>query len=150
MLKPIVTATAIAGTLDILAAFILAGMNGVGPVQVLQFVASGPFTDAMFGSPAYAFLGLLVHFAIMACMAAAYLLASGQFPILNRSPIRWGVIYGLLLWFVMNWIVTPLRWPETGAPSGFRTIATQLFCHIVLVGIPIAIVAARFHMRRRA
>lgn len=149
MLKPIVTATAIAGTLDILAAFILAGLNGVSPVQVLQFVASGPFGDVTFAHPAYAAAGLLVHFAIMACMAAAYFLASTRLPILRRSPVRSGVIYGLLLWFVMYWIVMPMRWPDNGVPSGARTIAAQLFCHIVLVGIPIALVAARFHNRRR-
>jgi hypothetical protein len=46
MLKPILVATGIAGTLDILSAFVFAGMAGMGPINVLQFVASGPLGDA--------------------------------------------------------------------------------------------------------
>ena len=38
---------AIAGTLDILSAFAFNGMKGVGPGQILRYVASGPFGDSM-------------------------------------------------------------------------------------------------------
>jgi hypothetical protein len=48
----------------------------------------------------------------------------------------------------MNWIVVPLRFHGPLPPST-RAIVTQLFCHIVLVGIPVALVAAR-HFRSRS
>jgi hypothetical protein len=41
----------------------------------------------------------------------------------------------------------PLRFAGAFPPSP-RGLATQLFCHIVLVGIPIAWIARR-HLRRR-
>ena len=48
----------------------------------------------------------------------------------------------------MNWIVVPLRFDAPLPPKPI-SIATQLFAHIVLVGIPIALIAAR-NLRARA
>lgn len=143
MLKPILTATAVAGTLDILSAFVFAGMAGVGPMGVLLFVASGPFGDGVMASPAFAAVGLLVHYAIMACMVTAFMLAASRLPILTRRPVAAGVLYGLVLWFVMYWIVRPMRWENIAPPSGAWPITNQLISHVILVGIPIAFIAAR-------
>ena len=143
MLKSIRTATAVAGTLDILSAFLFAGMAGVGPVGVLLFVASGPFGDGVLANPAFAPLGLLVHYAIMACMVTVFMLAAARLPILTRRPVAAGVLYGLALWFVMYWIVRPMRWENIPPPSGAWPITNQLISHLLLVGIPIALIAAR-------
>jgi hypothetical protein len=144
MLKPIVIATLIAGTLDILSAFVFAGMAGMSPTGVLKFVASGPFGDAPTESAGWAVAGLLVHFAIMACMVTAYMLIAPRFPALMRHPIPAGIAYGLLLWLIMYWIVRPLRWPAMPLPHTLYGIANALFSHCILVGIPIALVASRF------
>lgn len=143
MLKSILIATGVAGALDLTAAFIFAGRSGMGPIAVLQFVASGPLGDVAKTSPAYAAAGVLVHFAIMACMATAYILASARLPILNRQPVVSGALYGLALWFVMYWIVRPMRWEALQPSINPRAIAEQLFCHLILVGVPIALIAAR-------
>src|SRR3546814_9468929 len=86
MLRPIVVATLVAGTLDILSAFVFAGIAGMTPMGVLQFVASGPFGDAPTATPGWAAVGLAVHFAIMACMVAAYMIVAPRFPALLRHP----------------------------------------------------------------
>ena len=143
MLKPIVIATAIAGTLDLLAAFVFSGIAGMSPIGVLQFVASGPLGDAALANSSYAAAGLLVHFAIMACMASAYMIAARRWPALLGRPFIAGILYGLTLWFVMYWVVRPLRW-SIPHPSHLVPISQQLFCHLVLVGIPIALVATRY------
>ena len=144
MLKPIVIATLIAGTLDIISAFVFAGMAGMTPVSVLKFVASGPFGNAPTETAGWAIVGLLVHFAIMACMVTAYMLIAPRFPVLMRHPIPAGIAYGLLLWIIMYWIVRPLRWPAMPLPHTLYGIANALFSHCILVGIPIALVASRF------
>ena len=150
ILTPILLATALAGTLDILSAFLFAGMAGVGPAAVLRFVASGPFGEAPTPGPGWAAAGLLVHFAIMACMAAAYMLVAPRFPALLRHPILAGIAYGFLLWLIMYWGVKPLRWPEAPLPHTLWGIGNALFSHCILVGIPIALVATRYLGQRTA
>ncbi len=103
MLRPILIATLVAGTLDILSAFVFAGMAGATPGGVLAYVASGPFGDGVrSGGPLWAAVGLAVHFAIMACMAAAYFLAARRVPALVRHPVAAGLAYGLLLWLTFT------------------------------------------------
>ena len=150
MLRPILVATLIAGTLDILSAFVFAGLAGVSPVGVLRYVASGPFGEAPTPTAGWAAVGLAVHFAIMACMAAAYMLVAPRVPALLRHPIVAGLLYGLLLWGIMYWVVKPLRWPDAPLPQTLYAIANQLFSHCLLVGIPIALVATRFFGRGAA
>lgn len=144
MLRPIALATLIAGTLDIISAFVFAGMAGMSPMAVLVFVASGPFGDAPTATMGWAIAGLLVHFAIMTCMATAYMIAAPRIPALLRHPVVAGIAYGLFLWIVMYWIVRPMRWPEMPLPHTAWGIGNALFSHCILVGIPIALVARRY------
>jgi fluoride ion exporter CrcB/FEX len=142
MYRPIALATAVSGTLDILFAMILTVIFGRGIGSMLRFVASGPFPDAKDWGVGGAVLGLIVHFALMAIMATVFVLAARRFPDLLRSPLKWGVIYGLATYVAMNWIVVPLRF-DAPLPPKPMAIATQLFAHVVLVGIPFALIAAR-------
>jgi hypothetical protein len=149
ILRPILIATLVAGTLDICAAIGLTlfyGMRSVG--DMLRFVASGPFPSATEWGTGGAVLGLAVHFTLMAIMVAAYVLVAARQPALRARPVLWGVAFGLLTYVVMNLIVVRLRFGGPFPPSA-RAIVTQLFCHIVLVGIPTALIAAR-NLRTRA
>ena len=151
MLKPIAIATAIAGTLDILFAMILTMWFGREIPDMLRFVASGPFPAATSMGTAGAILGLVVHYALMGIMAAAYVLfaRSSRRPHLIDMPYRSGIAFGVITYFIMNWAVVPLRF---GSPLPPKTlsIVTQAFAHIVLVGIPIALVTARYLRRNPA
>jgi len=137
--RTIALATLVAGTLDILSAFVWSG----AVVGVLRTVASGPLGDAIAHGPAGAPLGLLVHFAIMAVMVAVYVLAAGRIPALNRYWWIAGPLYGVVLWIVMYWIVMPLRWESYTTPSEALPILKQLISHCLLTGLPIAWIAAR-------
>jgi hypothetical protein len=148
ILRPILLATLVAGTLDILAATGLTLFYGREPANMLRYVASGPFPPAADWGAAGAGLGLIVHFALMAVMAAVYVAAAERMPSMRRSPLTWGILYGLATYGVMNLVVVPLRFAAPLPPST-RAIVTQLFCHIVLVGLPIALIAAR-HFRHRS
>jgi len=70
-------------------------------------------------------------------------------PRLLASPILAGIGYGLLTYVVMNLIAVPLRF-GTPLPPKPISIATQLFAHICLVGIPMALVAARYLRSKHA
>ena len=149
MIKPIAIATAIAGTLDILFAAIMSMVFGKGPAAMLRTVASGPFPGASEWGAAGSAVGLLTHFILMAIMAAVFVLGARSLPALTDKPVLWGILYGLTTYVVMNWIVVPLRF-DTPLPPAPRPIVSQLFAHIVLVGIPIALIAARYPRPRTA
>ena len=59
------------------------------------------------------------------------------------------MLYGLATYVVMNLLVVPMRF-GTPLPPSPLSIATQLFAHIVLVGIPIALITARYLKPRLA
>jgi hypothetical protein len=148
MLRPIAIATAISGTLDILFAMILTVAFGRHIGDMLRSVASGPFPAATGMGTSGAILGLLVHFALMAIMATVLMLIVRRSRAYLDYPILVGIGYGLVTYFVMNWLVVPLRF-GTPLPPKTLSIATQLFAHIVLVGIPMAYVASRYLLVRR-
>jgi hypothetical protein len=143
MLKPIAIATAISGTLDILFAVILTVAFGRQIGNMLRYVASGPFPAATDMGAGGAILGLVVHFVLMAIMAAALVLLVHWRPQLADTPVRTGLAWGVLTYFAMNWLVVPLRF-GTPLPPKALSVVTQLFAHIVLVGLPMAFVASRY------
>lgn len=147
IVRPILVAAALAGTLDILAAIIVTLIYGRPVDGMLRYVASGPFPPATQWGAGGAALGLAVHYALMAIMAAVYVMAASSMEALRRSPIIWGVLYGIATYAVMNLLVVPIRF-GTGFPPSLAGFATQFSFHVLLVGIPIALIASRFLARR--
>ena len=147
MVRPIAIATVISGTLDILFAMILTLAFGREIPNMLRLVASGPFPAATGMGTSGALLGLVVHYVLMAIMATGLVLLIFWRPELARSPLRTGLAYGVATYFVMNWLVVPLRFHAPLPPKAI-SVATQLFAHVVLVGIPMAYVSARYFRQR--
>jgi hypothetical protein len=143
ILKPIALATLISGTLDIVFAITLTILFGRQVDAMLRYVASGPFPAASNMGLSGAALGLAVHFALMAAMAAMFMWLVKLRPQILRTPYLAGVGYGVLTYFLMNWAVVPLRF-GVPLPPTLLSIATQLFAHILLVGVPFALIAARW------
>lgn len=141
--RTVALATLIAGTLDILSAFLWSALAGGELGGILPTVASGPFGDGVPGGAAGQLLGLFTHFAIMAVMVAAYVLAARRIAALNRHWIAAGLLYGVALWIVMYSIVMPLRWDSYQTPREFWPIVRQLVSHCLLVGLPIAFITRR-------
>ncbi len=143
MFRPIAIATAISGTLDILFAIGLTLAFGREVPAMLRFVGSGPFPGAIGMGTAGAVLGLAVHYSLMAIMATGLVLLVRWRPELIQTPLRTGLAYGLITYFIMNWLVVPLRFHSPLPPRAI-SVATQLFAHIALVGIPMAFVSAHY------
>jgi hypothetical protein len=133
--RPIALATVVSGTLDILFAMILTVSFGRQIPNMLRFVASGPFPAATDMGAAGAILGLAVHFTLMAIMVTGFVLLARLRPQLLDTPFRSAMAYGVLTYFAMNWLVVPLRF-GTPLPPKTLSVVTQLFAHLVLVGLP--------------
>jgi uncharacterized membrane protein YagU involved in acid resistance len=135
----------IAGALDITYAMTAYALKGIKPIVILQSVASGvQGAQAYQGGVPSAALGLGLHFFMTALMAFVYVLASTVFPIMNARPVVTGMAYGILMYLVMNYVVVPLSLAVPGRPPEGVFLVGAIFAHTCLVGIPIALVAARF------
>lgn len=142
--RGVIVATTIAGTLDILSAFAFNAAAGGTPLGVLRGIGSAVLPQWQTGDLALAAIGLAAHFAIMAAMATVYFAAAAQVRLVNRVALLSGIGYGLVLWGVMYWIVLPHRFPTLFPVSPLlqpREVGMELFSHVVLVGLPIALVA---------
>jgi hypothetical protein len=130
---------AIAATLDILYALIFFGARGVAPERILQSIASGLLGPAAYrGGAASAVLGLLLHLLIAIAAAALFYAVARRRPWLREQWLAAGVIFGLVVYVVMNFVVVPLSaFPhrQTFAPAA---IVGGLLVHALGVGVPIA------------
>ena len=135
--------TVTVGVLDILDAFIFFGLRGIPPIGILQSIASGLLGRASYaGGAPTAVLGLFLHFFIAFVVVLVYYLASRRLPVLTRHPVVCGVVYGLLVYAVMNLIVVPLSAAAVGAwPPPLPGLLNGLLIHALGVGLPSALFA---------
>src|SRR5256885_13489267 len=143
--QPIFWGGLIAGTLDITAAFLTACFRaGVTPVRVLQFIASGLLGPASFnGGTETVLLGLALRFLIATVATAGFYLASRKLLVLVERPIVFGLLYGIVVYVVMNFVVLPLSriQPRPSTLIGFTIgLLTLMLC----IGLPIALIVRRF------
>jgi hypothetical protein len=77
-------------------------------------------------------------------IVAAYYAASRRLPALARRPLVFGPLYGLVVYAVMNYVVVPLSAAVVGSgPKPIPVIVNELLIHVIGVGLPAAIFAAR-------
>ena len=145
----LVAGTLAVGILDILDAFIFFGLRGARPIGILQSIASGVLGRAASqGGVRTAALGLLLHFVIASGVVATYLVATRLIPALNRRPWIYGLLYGLVVYAVMNLVVVPLSAAALGSgPTPLVVRVNGVLIHMFGVGLPAALVAARVGVR---
>jgi len=175
-LKAVLIGGLAAGALDIIYAFIIYGPlattiglpTAISPEMVLQSVAGGWIgREAAFaGGVNTAIIGACTHFGIAIVMAAVFVFVLGRVG--ASSPILWGLLYGVILFFAMNYVVVPLSAAADGhfvssiADGKARIegaieralkfkypwhLVGTVFTHTVLVGVPIAWANAKFAAR---
>jgi hypothetical protein len=141
--RAIFTAGLVVGVLDISSAFVIAGIKGTGSIRMLQGIASGLLGQRSFeGGMATAGLGLAIHFLIAFTAAAVFYAASRKLSSLTEHAAVSGLLYGIAVYIFMYWILVPLVFP-TAHHSMSRDV-TAVIIHIVLIGLPIALVVRRF------
>jgi len=133
----------IVGAMDITSAFIIAISRGSTVTRLLQFVASGLIGQKAFtGGPATAALGLGLHFVIAFCLVAVFYAASRRLDFMLRHAVLAGLVYGLIVFGVMNLIVLPL---SAAKPRHSLTgDLIQIGIHMFVIGLPTALLIRRF------
>jgi hypothetical protein len=142
VLKTILIAGAVAGTLDVTGALIVytAILKKATVLLILQRIAAAAFgLRALKGGYSMALWGLIFHYIIAFSFAAAYVLIYPYQPLMRKSRILSGVLYGILVWIIMNRIILPMtklpsiRFQWSGALIGAALL-------IFFIGLPIAFI----------
>ncbi len=147
--KAILTGGLIAGALDITYACThYALVFGTPPMRIFQSVAAGALgrEAAVGGGWGTAALGLALHFAIALIMALVFVTIAQRVRVLLRLWPITALVYGLLLYAVMNYVVVPNSAAGGGGPPEGQFFWGALFAHIALVATPI-VLAARAYLR---
>jgi hypothetical protein len=135
----------VAGTFDICYATGFSYLRtGVTPSRVLQFVASGALgSDGYTGGMTTAAIGLACRYLIALIVTTAFFAAARLLPRLIRRPVISGMVYGLGVYLVMNFVVIPLSRTGPRPLSAAIAAITGILVHMFLIGTSIALGARR-------
>ena len=142
-LKTILWSGLVAGILDSLAGVIVYYIYfDLDPLQVLQFIASGIYgPTAINGGIFMIFAGLFFHFLIAYTCAIIYFIVYPKIGLLRKYKITSGLFFGLGIWVVMNLLILPgSNIPKSPFDPGLAFVG--IVWHMILVGLPIALITA--------
>jgi hypothetical protein len=140
------------GVLDFLDATLFFGLYYGAPFQrIWQGVASGVLGSeaARAGGWKTAALGIVLHFVVAFCIATVYYVAARNIPFLIRHPVVSGLIAGVVAHLVMKYVVVPLSAIGTVAPYDLANFLNSVVGHALIVGLPVALIAAWSARRER-
>lgn len=128
------------GVLDILKPILWSSYRGGSAVRVLQSVASGALGRSAYqGGLPVAALGLAFHFFIAFSVFATYYFASRRVPVLVRGALLLGPLYGIAVYFFMQFVVFPLSAIGSVAHP-VPALVDGILTHIICVGLPVGLV----------
>ena len=148
LLKSIALTAFVAGTLDLAGAVVsyMLSRGGSFPKKILEYIAGGWFgSTALDGSLKMNIIGGLSHFFIATCWTVLFYFLYPRLRFLQKNSLISAVLYGLVIWAVMNLAVLPLSaWhaPVTIVP---REAVKAAFILIVCVGLPVAVGAGSYY-----
>lgn len=149
LLKAILWAGIVVGTLDILAAIIQTLIYGRNPLGMLQYIASGIFGEASFsGGYPFAVYGLIFHYGIAFGWTVCFFLIYPKMNLLSKNKFLTGFVYGLFVWLIMNRVVLPL----SNVPSAPFNLARSIMAMLILVcaiGLPLSFLGHRYYTNKR-
>lgn len=107
----------------------------VSPVRILQSIGAGWYGDASFqGGARTAMVGALSHFFIVALFILGYRLAARHMTGLRTHPTAAGLLYGVLLYLLMNFVVLPLSAAGMAKFNHLGWVLASILMH-ALIGV---------------
>jgi len=138
----------IAATLDLTYAIVYSSFRGVAPMPVMQSVASGLLGQAAYdGGAATAALGVCLHYLMAFVIAAIFYFASRRLSFMTKRAVISGLLYGACVYVVMNFVVLPLSAFPTQMTYTPVRVAINVVAHMILFGLPIALVTRAASLR---
>jgi hypothetical protein len=120
------------GTLDALFAIAFWVPKGASVGGVFRSISAGLLGKAAQGGGLpVALLGAGLHYLIATSMVLAFTLASRRWAWLLARPVACGVVYGVLLYFFMNFVVLPLSAAGMQKFDNVAWVALSILMHAV-------------------
>lgn len=133
----------IAGAIDISVAAITTAIHGGHPLRMLQGIAYALIGPSAFkGGLGTAAVGLVCHFAIAFGAAAAYYLVSRFLSVMVREPVVCGLLYGVPVYWVTNFVIVPMS--KIGRVLPGTPDMMGLVILMIGFGVPIALMTRRY------
>lgn len=136
----------VAGTLDITENIIFNHFRGVTMKMIFQYIASGLIGMKSFslGAESVA-LGVAIHYAIAMTWTVVFYFFSRKLLILTRHAAISGIIYGGVVYVIMNFVVLPL----TSVPHATKamTLASRVsgvLALLLCIGLTVALLTRKF------
>ena len=135
----------VAGTLDITENLVFNHFRGISPWRVFQYIASGLIGMKSFQSGwSSVALGVAIHYTIALAWTALFFIAALKFPTIMRRPVLSGVLYGYLVYLMMNFIAVPLsRVPHPPAAATIASRVNAVLALIFCIGLPISLLTGK-------
>jgi uncharacterized membrane protein YagU involved in acid resistance len=131
----------IAATLDLGAASLISGRS---PVSIARVIAGGLLGRTAFsGGIGTAILGVALQEFMGILIATIYVVLFKAAPGLLRRWLPSGLVYGAIIFFVMNWVVLPLSALKASAPHFTAVKFATNLAAMLIFGLIVAFFARR-------
>ncbi|MGC1105984.1 MAG: hypothetical protein WA876_05560 [Candidatus Acidiferrales bacterium] len=135
-----------AGTLDISENIIFNAFRHITPYMIFQYIASGLIDGRSFtmGAASVA-LGVAIHYAIAMTWTVVFYVASRKMMILTRRAAICGIVYGGVVYVIMNFVVLPLtRVPHSAKAATLASRISGVLALLFCIGLAIALLVRKF------
>ncbi len=129
------------GTLDALAAILIS--YKIPPAVIFKFIASGWFgREAMSGGTSMVLCGLIFHYLIAAFFTVTLFWLYPQTVKVLKNKYFIGIIYGLAIWIIMNYVVLPMtNIPKSHGRLELTSMLKGIVALIICIGLPVTLIA---------
>ena len=138
------------GLMDGLAAILQYTLNGgKNPANIFKFIASGLFgKEAFTGGTMMVAWGIVFHFLIAFLFTLLFFLAFPKIEWLRQNKILGGILYGVVIWAIMNLLVVPL---SNTPPVPFQPLKALVAAMILIVcvGLPVSLLANKYYLYKK-
>jgi uncharacterized membrane protein YagU involved in acid resistance len=111
--------------------------NHEGILRLWQFIASSAFGKVAYTSLAYAWAGLAMHLLVSIAWGIGYSYLSATQPAVNASPIFSGVLFGIIVYVVMQLALASVGLLVIRSAS---QVLIAICAHTIFFGVPVALV----------
>lgn len=137
----------IAGTVDIFAASLISLLS---PLLIMRFIAAGLLGPGVIkGGLDISLIGLLLQWLMGLIIATIYVVVAGRLAWMRRDWRLSGLAYGVVVYFVMTYVVLPLSALHHWTPFELKGFLLNMVAMLVF-GLIVAWFARRYLVRRAA